>query len=362
MHAGPSSRDRRFDPAEPVVTISSGLMLDPTTSDTDATAGDPARCGTTLLVASSGGHVDELYRLRQRVEPAIDPVEWVTFDTPQTRSLLRHERVHFVPHVHPKDLPGTAKNAVIANRILRRGRYDRVVSTGAAVAVPYLAAARTRGVAAHYIESAARSDGPSLTGRIVATIPGVRLYRQYPQWTSRRWQFRGSVFDGFHPGDRIQGSIDRVVVTFGTQSRYGFRTAARRLADLLPTVCAPDAQILWQTGATEMTGIDVDAVRSVGLEQMAEAIRDADLVICHAGVGSALHALDHGKCPVLLPRSKARDEHTDDHQLLVADELARRGLAVRADPTMLTAGDLLDAARRSVRPAATAPRLGLGDG
>ena len=54
---------------------------------------------------------------------------------------------------------------------------------------------------------------------------------------------------------------------------------------------------------------------------MQAAIDQADLVIAHAGIGSALTAFDAGLCPVLLPHSAARGEHVDDHQQLIADDL-----------------------------------------
>ena len=38
----------------------------------------------------------------------------------------------------------------------------------------------------------------------------------------------------------------------------------------------------------------------------------ADVVISHAGVGSALTALRCGKRPILVPREAARGEHVDD--------------------------------------------------
>ena len=46
---------------------------------------------STLLVASSGGHLKELHQLRDRVRGVSGPFRWVTFDTPQSRSLLRDE-------------------------------------------------------------------------------------------------------------------------------------------------------------------------------------------------------------------------------------------------------------------------------
>lgn len=304
------------------------------------------RPGRTLLVASTGGHLEQLFRLRTRFSPELDEVEWATFDTPQSRYLLAGERVHYVPFVKPKDVRGTLLNNAAAARILGgKHRFSRVVSTGAAVAVPFLARARALGLAAHYIESAARSEGLSLSGSMVAKIPGVRLYGQYPGWASGRWQFRGSVFDGFTPGPPLASRpVDKVVVTFGTQRDFGFRRAAERLVELLPEVCTSSPSILWQTGATDTTGLAIEAVEAVPADVMAQAIAEADLVISHSGVGTALLTLEHGKCPVLLPRRHDLGEHTDDHQRLIAAELGRRNLTVWADPDDLTAVDLARAA------------------
>lgn len=304
------------------------------------------RPGTTLLVASTGGHLEQLHRLRQRFSPALDDVEWATFETPQSRDLLAGEAVHYVPFIRPRDARGALRSGAAAAQLLAHHRFTRVISTGAAVAVPFLGEARALGLAAHYIESAARSEGLSLSGSMVARVPGVRLYGQYPGWTSGRWQFRGSVFDGFSSGPpHRERPIDKVVVTFGTQRDFGFRRALEALVRLLPEVCTSCPTILWQTGATDVSGIPVDAVDSVPGDEFASAVDEADLVISHSGVGTALLTLEHDKCPVMLPRRRDRGEHTDDHQRLIAEELGRRGLAIWADPDVLTPEDLTAAAR-----------------
>ncbi len=48
-----------------------------------------------------------------------------------------------------------------------------------------------------YIESAARATGPSVTGRLMARVPGVQRYAQYRAWATGRWRYGGSVFDAF---------------------------------------------------------------------------------------------------------------------------------------------------------------------
>jgi UDP-N-acetylglucosamine transferase subunit ALG13 len=326
-----------------------------------ATAARPAswiRPGRTLLVASTGGHLEQLHRLRGRFAPALDEIEWATFDTPQSRDLLVGEVVHHVPFVKPRDARGTLRCTAACAHLLADHRFVRVISTGAAVAVPFLARARALGMAAHYIESAARAEGLSMSGSLVSHIPGVRLYGQYPGWTSGRWQFRGSVFDGFVSGPPLPDrQIDKVVVTFGTQRDFGFRRALERLVDLLPQVCTTSPTILWQTGATDPSGLPVHTVDSVPGAELVAAVTEADLVVSHSGVGTALLTLEHGKCPVLLPRRRDFGEHADDHQRLIAEELDRRSLAVRADPDELTPADLVLAARMTATRVAQAPRF-----
>ena len=128
---------------------------------------------TTLLVASTGGHLKQLHRLHKRLVGIDGPYRWATFDTPQSRSLLEGEQVDFVPFVGGRDPRNVARNFPRANRILRDHDIDTIVSTGSAVALPFYALGRARGLSCHYIESAARSDGPSRTARMISRIPGV---------------------------------------------------------------------------------------------------------------------------------------------------------------------------------------------
>ena len=114
--------------------------------------------------------------------------------------------------------------------------------------------------------------------------------------------------------------------------------------------------MLWQVGASDVAGLGIQARVTVPAHEMRDAIAAADLVVAHAGIGSALTALDAGVCPVLLPRRLAHHEHVDDHQLMIAEDLERRGLAVSRDPDQLTAADLVTAMSRHVLAApAVAP-------
>ncbi|MDO5663198.1 MAG: glycosyltransferase [Brachybacterium sp.] len=311
-----------------------------------------------LLVASTGGHLEQLARLEPRLRPEASYAEFVTFDDQQSRSLLAGRRVSYVPRIPPRGLRQALQAVPHAIRILRAGRFDSVVSTGSAIAVPFMLAARSMGVECHYIESAARTDGPSLTGRILARVPGMHLYSQYPDWALDPWGYGGSVFDGFtstETDERRTTSVDRVVVTFGTMQGYPYRRAVEVVHRLLPEFAAPDATVLWQVGDTPVDDLPIQAAGLVPSRDLQQAITEADLVIAHAGVGSSLQFLDAGLCPVLLPRSAARREHIDDHQWLIARELAGRNLAVSRDADDLTVSDIETALSRRALRAETTP-------
>jgi UDP-N-acetylglucosamine transferase subunit ALG13 len=281
---------------------------------------------------------------------------WVTEDSRQARSLLAGAEVLYTPAVSPRDYRNVAENVGWAWRLLREQRIGRVISTGAGIALAYLPLARATGVPAHFIESAARLEGPSVTGRALAGVPGVVTYTQAARWASRGWAFRGSVFDGFAPAasgagatshDRCAPPVRKVVVTVGTMA-FPFDRLIRQVSTVLPRA----AEVTWQLGASTVltapaTGWGT-AQRQLPWRELQARIREADVVIAHAGVGSALEVLMAGKLPILVPRRASHGEHVDDHQAQIAAELASRNLALTCEADGLRPEHLVAAAAASV--------------
>jgi UDP-N-acetylglucosamine transferase subunit ALG13 len=69
----------------------------------------------------------------------------------------------------------------------------------------------------------------------------------------------------------------------------------------------------------------------LSFEEMVDHIRDARVVVTHAGVGSAMVSLANGKRPVVVPRRKSFAEAVDDHQLQLGRRLAHAGLVTFAE-------------------------------
>jgi UDP-N-acetylglucosamine--N-acetylmuramyl-(pentapeptide) pyrophosphoryl-undecaprenol N-acetylglucosamine transferase len=315
--------------------------------------------GHVLACASAGGHFKQLLRLVDRL-PDCRSVTWLTYDSGLTHDLLAAsgrswDRVVLAPYAAPRDLVNLARDAVVARRLLREEDFDLAVSTGAGLAVATLPVARSTGVRSIFIESATRAEGPSMSGRILERVPGMELYTQNPGYSSR-WGHVGSVHDEFVPGvPRSGGSLGRVVVTLGTIQPYQFRRLVARLVRLLPS----SADVLWQTGATDVSGLAIDGRVTVPAPELEEAMREADLVVAHAGTGTALTAFELGRCPVLVPRRRAFDEHIDDHQVETARMLAGRGLASYAEVEDLAEELLHRAATRTVTRLERPPTLTL---
>jgi UDP-N-acetylglucosamine--N-acetylmuramyl-(pentapeptide) pyrophosphoryl-undecaprenol N-acetylglucosamine transferase len=298
---------------------------------------------TTLLVASTGGHLADLFELAQRMNGLGKRRLWVTFDNEHGRTLLAGENKVLIPSIAERDVTGVLRGFGSARRIMRTQQVTAVVSTGSAIALSFLPYAALRGIEAHYIECSARVHQPSLTGQLLQTVPGVRLYRQYPYAAKGRWRYGGSVFDGFQ-GARIgRRPVARVVVTLGTMEQ-SFRRLIERVAAILP----PDIEVLWQTGSTPIQGLGIEVRPFITASALAQAMREADVVIAHSGCGSALMALKAGKCPVLVARDPRHGEVVDGHQVEITRWLNQRDLALARTPDELTFGDLETAAARAV--------------
>ena len=306
------------------------------TSDSD----DPL----VLLVASSGGHLTQLKSLSLRFVPP-QQRKWVTFDTPQSRAMLVGEDVTMVPYIPPRGWRQLLRAIPGAWKTLRHERPALVVSTGAAVALVHLPLARLMGIETHYIESATRAQGPSLTGKILRFVPGIHLHTQHRAWATTRWTFIGSVFEGF---DAVAGPpvhLRRVMVALGTIEPYEFRRLIDRLMDILPNA----VDVVWQVGSTDVSDLPIDGRRSVSSNDFEEAIMAADVVIAHAGTGTALTCLQLGKRPILVPRRAAHGEHVDDHQKETADYLGQLNVAAVIEADDLRLDDLEEASGWHIR-------------
>ncbi len=92
-----------------------------------------------------------------------------------------------------------------------------------------------------------------------------------------------------------------------------------------------------QHGPSAIRPADARCLPFVPLDNLAELVREARIVVTHAGVGSILLSLTNGKRPFVVPRLRAFGETVDDHQLESARRFAQAGLVhLVEDPAGLT--------------------------
>jgi UDP-N-acetylglucosamine transferase subunit ALG13 len=288
---------------------------------------------------------------------------WVTHANEQSTSLLAEKDVEFVPYVGVRDLRGVLRSVRHAHTLFRRRHPQRAVSTGSGIALGYLPYLAARGVECHYIESAARVGGPSLTGRVLRWVPRVRTYTQYRNWSGPQWRYGGSGFDAFtaSPGERVLGDPVRVVVTVGTAVEFPFPRLFRALAPLLgpggelEEKTGLPVDVLWQTGCSPVDDLPITPTPFLPAAELSAALSTADIVVSHAGTGSALANLDAGRFAVVVSRLAALGEAGDDHQQELADELVARGLAMHRDPEQITVDDLTATLATEIRQVPDVP-------
>lgn len=119
------------------------------------------------------------------------------------------------------------------------------------------------------------------------------------------------------PFDRLVLAADRVAVELG-------------------------ARVLVQHGATRCPAPHVTQVEALAPGEFEALLREARVVVLHAGSSSFLQARGLGRVPIVVPRDPAHGEHVDDHQLRFARSLGRDE-AVVVDPS-----GLVDAVRAHV--------------
>lgn len=115
----------------------------------------------------------------------------------------------------------------------------------------------------------------------------------------------------------------KTFVTVGNakQSFTRLLEAVAANASLLPQ------PVLVQHGHTPVPLSTFEAVSFIDMETFGIHVREAELLIMHAGAGAMIHAITAGKRPIVMPRLAAFDEIVNDHQVEFAEAMAAEGKA-----------------------------------
>lgn len=113
-----------------------------------------------------------------------------------------------------------------------------------------------------------------------------------------------------------------ILVTVGTNE-----AAFDRLVGALDGSALPAGEeLVVQHGPSRVRPAGATCVEFLPYDDLVEAIREARVVVTHAGVGSIMTALGNGKRPIVVPRLRRFGEAVDDHQLDLGRRLNESGL------------------------------------
>ncbi len=145
------------------------------------------------LVGSSGGHLTHLYQLKKFWENKNR--FWVTFDKEDARSILENEKVYNCYYPTNRNLKNLIRNTFVALKVLKKERPDIIISSGAAIAVPFFYLGKIFGAKTVYIEVFDRIDKPTLTGKLVYPVTDKFII----QWEEMKKVYKkaenfGSIF------------------------------------------------------------------------------------------------------------------------------------------------------------------------
>jgi UDP-N-acetylglucosamine transferase subunit ALG13 len=127
-----------------------------------------------------------------------------------------------------------------------------------------------------------------------------------------------------------------ILVAVGA-SQFPFDRLLRAVEDLPRT-----EPVVVQHGPSKIRPTGASCRAFVPLEALAGLVREARVVVSHAGVGSILLALANGKKPYVVPRLRAFGETVDDHQVESARQFARAGFVTLVEHPGLLAEAIAD--------------------
>lgn len=118
-----------------------------------------------LILCSSGGHLTQAWGLK----PFWEQHEriWVTMPTIDARGRLEDERVIEAHYPTVRHLPNLVRNFGLAQRVLTKYRPHVLLSTGAAISVPFFFLAKFHRIRTIHVEPIDRFDRLSLSGKLL---------------------------------------------------------------------------------------------------------------------------------------------------------------------------------------------------
>jgi UDP-N-acetylglucosamine transferase subunit ALG13 len=131
----------------------------------------------------------------------------------------------------------------------------------------------------------------------------------------------GSIFPPRREGERAFRM--RILVTVGT-ALQPFDRILQYTDDAIAALTLPVTGVC-QHGCSQVRPRSLLCKETLSRAEFDAEIANADVVICHAGVGTLWSSLREGHEPLVVPRLGTLGEHVNDHQLEIVEALHKEG-------------------------------------
>ena len=125
-----------------------------------------------------------------------------------------------------------------------------------------------------------------------------------------------------------KGNIGRVnilmiLVLLGTQSN-SFVRLLDEIENCIKNKIITD-KVVVQCGHTRFSSDYMELLDFIPVKEFNSLIEKADLIITHGGVGSIINSIKAGKKIIAVPRLSKFNEHVNDHQIQIIQNLDKQG-------------------------------------
>lgn len=118
----------------------------------------------------------------------------------------------------------------------------------------------------------------------------------------------------------------RIFLTLGTHPQQFNRLLEK--VDSLIEKGKIKGHVFAQTGNSDYTPRHCSFKKFIPPKEYEQEFEKSDIIISHGGAGAIINALKFKKPLIIVPRLKKFSEHTDDHQIDLAEALDKRKKAI----------------------------------
>lgn len=117
-----------------------------------------------------------------------------------------------------------------------------------------------------------------------------------------------------------------IFVSLGTQDK-SFIRLLMKIDEMIETKMIQD-EVIVQAGSTKYESKNMKVLNFIPMNEFNTYIEKCDFMITHAGVGTIINGINHGKKVIAVARREKYGEHENDHQVEITTKFEDMGYII----------------------------------